>query len=277
MQRVIHRVRGGLLKNVNKHSRLCFSVKNVQSLKKLIRRGRAKVRFLGSIRRLRLAYKPYTIGTFRQLQGTGRELLNLRMKYSHENHVQRIAFFLGAVRTQYVGVFHYLVRLCLRRGTLDQTQRLVGACVNQVLRDFCYEFETSNFQDETNALMVLGTTSARSEGVRTLSVCGSGVLATLVVQPLLFKLTRQAIRKRRGFDPVVPAQTYSPADLLAAMSESLILSYCVQHQALDRKLRKIVKNKYRYVRRYVYVRERDRLRQGLRLCSVARHLYGQRT
>lgn len=58
---------------------------------------------------------------------------------------------------------------------------------------------------------------------------------------------------------------------------ALSLTYWVQHQALDRKLRKIVKNKYRYVRRYVYIRARDRVRMGLRLCNVAKFLFEGRT
>jgi hypothetical protein len=61
---------------------------------------------------------------------------------------------------------------------------------------------------------------------------------------------------------------------VARITRTLPLVFYVQHQALDRKLRKIVKNRYRYVRRYVYIQPSDRLRLGLRLCAVARMLYG---
>jgi hypothetical protein len=60
------------------------------------------------------------------------------------------------------------------------------------------------------------------------------------------------------------------------MFEPLSLPYVVQHQALDRKLRKIVKNKYRYVRRYVFVRPSDRLRWGIRLIKLCLHLQPHR-
>jgi hypothetical protein len=58
--------------------------------------------------------------------------------------------------------------------------------------------------------------------------------------------------------------------------EPLRLTYFIQHQALDRKLRKIVKNRYRYVRRYVLIRPMDRLRWGLRLTKVCLILQPQR-
>jgi len=60
----------------------------------------------------------------------------------------------------------------------------------------------------------------------------------------------------------------NPATLVAQISASLRLTYRIRYHALDRKVRKIVKNKYRYVRSYVCIRETQRFRLGLRLMLV---------
>lgn len=70
-----------------------------------------------------------------------------------------------------------------------------------------------------------------------------------------------------------PGPATSVVGQFEQVASRLALSYFVQHQALDRKLRKIVKNRYRYVRRYVYVRPSERTRRGLRLLVPTRHLY----
>lgn len=58
-------------------------------------------------------------------------------------------------------------------------------------------------------------------------------------------------------------------EVLSFFEKKLPITYMIQYQALDRKLRKIVKNRYRYVRRYILVRPRDRLRSGLRLFKTS--------
>lgn len=68
-----------------------------------------------------------------------------------------------------------------------------------------------------------------------------------------------------------------PAHLLAWVGLALVLSYRIRYHALDRKLRKIVKNRYRYVRSYTCVREAQRVRYGLRLLSFGLMLAGDRT
>lgn len=67
---------------------------------------------------------------------------------------------------------------------------------------------------------------------------------------------------------------FNAFDLVA---ERLQLTYVVKYQALDRKLRKIVKNKYRYIRRYVAIRPADRIKAGLWLLKTVHPLYGERT
>jgi len=68
-----------------------------------------------------------------------------------------------------------------------------------------------------------------------------------------------------------------PAHVISWVGLSLVLSYRIRYHALDRKLRKIVKNRYRYVRSYTCVREAQRLRYGLRLLTVGLMLAGERT
>lgn len=72
------------------------------------------------------------------------------------------------------------------------------------------------------------------------------------------------------------SEARSGGDFFSNLASVLKLSYFVQYQAIDRKLRKIVKNKYRYVRRYLSLRVGDRLRYGLRLIPVASSLYPNR-
>ena len=59
-----------------------------------------------------------------------------------------------------------------------------------------------------------------------------------------------------------------PGHMLAWVGLSLRLTYRIRYHALDRKIRKIVKNKYRYVRSYVCIREAHRVRHGLRLVPM---------
>ena len=59
-----------------------------------------------------------------------------------------------------------------------------------------------------------------------------------------------------------------PGHVLAWVGLSLRLTYRIRYHALDRKIRKIVKNKYRYVRSYVCIREVHRVRHGLRLVPL---------
>ena len=65
--------------------------------------------------------------------------------------------------------------------------------------------------------------------------------------------------------------------LLAKLGFDLRLTYRIRYHALDRKVRKIVKNKYRYVRSYVCIRETQRFRLGLRLMLVGALLQSDRT
>jgi hypothetical protein len=59
-----------------------------------------------------------------------------------------------------------------------------------------------------------------------------------------------------------------PGHVLSWVGLSLRLTYRIRYHALDRKIRKIVKNKYRYVRSYVCIREAHRVRHGLRLVPL---------
>lgn len=59
-----------------------------------------------------------------------------------------------------------------------------------------------------------------------------------------------------------------PAHLLMWASSALEMTYRIRYHALDRKVRKIVKNRYRYVRTYVCVRDVQRIRFGLRLLPL---------
>ncbi len=53
----------------------------------------------------------------------------------------------------------------------------------------------------------------------------------------------------------------------------LTLSYTIKYQALGKKMRKIIKNKYRFTKKYQYIYSWDRLRVGLRLLKLASRLY----
>jgi hypothetical protein len=66
----------------------------------------------------------------------------------------------------------------------------------------------------------------------------------------------------------VSVEQRTVVDFLRLLELSLRLTYRIRYHALDRKVRKIVKNKYRYVRTYVCVREWHRARLGLRLLLV---------
>jgi hypothetical protein len=61
----------------------------------------------------------------------------------------------------------------------------------------------------------------------------------------------------------------TPDIFLSWLANSLKLTYRIRYHALDRKVRKIVKNKYRYVRTYVCIREWHRVRLGIRLLVTA--------
>jgi hypothetical protein len=53
-------------------------------------------------------------------------------------------------------------------------------------------------------------------------------------------------------------------DIFAYICLSLTTSFVVRYKSLDRKLRKIVKNKYRYFRFYSMIKPANRVRTGLR-------------
>jgi len=69
----------------------------------------------------------------------------------------------------------------------------------------------------------------------------------------------------------------TPPQLLSWVAHSLKLTYRIKYFALDRKLRKIVKNRYRYVRAYVCIRSTQRLRYGLRLLPLSALLQTDRS
>jgi len=56
--------------------------------------------------------------------------------------------------------------------------------------------------------------------------------------------------------------------IIPLVTAALKMSYMVRYRALDRKLRKIVKNKYRYVRFYTMVNPKNRIKAGLRLFLI---------
>lgn len=60
----------------------------------------------------------------------------------------------------------------------------------------------------------------------------------------------------------------TPACPIKMLCGSLKMSYMVKYKALDRKLRKIVKNKYRYFRFYTMVNPNNRIKLGLRLLLI---------
>jgi len=55
------------------------------------------------------------------------------------------------------------------------------------------------------------------------------------------------------------------SNLVHRLCAVLKMSYMVKYKALDRKLRKIVKNKYRYFRFYGMLKPNNRVKAGLRL------------
>ncbi len=70
--------------------------------------------------------------------------------------------------------------------------------------------------------------------------------------------------------------SFLPSHLLLWVSSILQLTYRIRYHALDRKVRKIVKNRYRYVRTYVCVRDIHRVRFGLRLLPLGMLLCADR-
>ena len=76
--------------------------------------------------------------------------------------------------------------------------------------------------------------------------------------------------------PSADAQEIRPDHLLLWVGLGLRLTYRIRYHALDRKIRKIVKNKYRYVRSYVCIREAQRVRYGLRLLPLGALLCPER-
>ncbi len=64
-----------------------------------------------------------------------------------------------------------------------------------------------------------------------------------------------------------------PSFFVEWVGTALRLTYRIRYHALDRKVRKIVKNKYRFVRSYVCLREWQRTRLGLRLVPLAASLH----
>lgn len=64
---------------------------------------------------------------------------------------------------------------------------------------------------------------------------------------------------------MAPASAPLALELLA---RRLSLTYRVRHRALTRRMRKIVRNRYRFVRTYGAVAPSQRVRQGLRLIQL---------
>jgi hypothetical protein len=73
-----------------------------------------------------------------------------------------------------------------------------------------------------------------------------------------------SLEKNFKLDVSAPAQS----QFFLNLCFSLKMAYMVKYRALDRKLRKIVKNKYRYVRFYSMINPRHRIKSGLRLFLV---------
>jgi hypothetical protein len=108
------------------------------------------------------------------------------------------------------------------------------------------------------------------EGIVVPEVRGSSTMEAVVLALGGLRLPQLGLGLRHG---VTSADSEW---LLPALATTLPITYVVQYQALDRKLRKIVKNRYRYVRRYVCLRPSERLRVGLRLVRAAYPLYTNR-
>ena len=104
---------------------------------------------------------------------------------------------------------------------------------------------------------MLGATQGRATGGAV--VGGQDSVVTAITLLVWGGLPHAAIRHS---GPTTAAQ---PSLLLVLVQRALRLTYRIRYHALDRKVRKIVKNKYRFVRTYVCVREWHRVRLGLRL------------
>lgn len=160
-------------------------------------------------------------------------------------------------------LFSFITRLCLKRGMLAQTQRGVCGAVlsllSPALRVLDYLWEPG---------LALNELSAPSGApVSPLAInadawhVGSGTALQLL--HVLWRAGPKGAPLGGGVHrPTLPPLFF---DYLA---EALQLTYRIRYHALDRKVRKIVKNKYRYVRTYVCVREWHRTRLGLRLLLV---------
>lgn len=64
--------------------------------------------------------------------------------------------------------------------------------------------------------------------------------------------------------PQTNVESHDHASVFSQVCQRLKVSFLVRYRSLDRKLRKIVKNKYRYSRSYVMLKPSSRIKQGLR-------------
>jgi hypothetical protein len=87
--------------------------------------------------------------------------------------------------------------------------------------------------------------------------CASGLLYLLWLRSGLIKSTS-------AFQVHVSQDLYDNTSAFWLVCQRLRVSFLVRYRSLDRKLRKIVKNKYRYSRSYVMLKPSNRVKQGLR-------------
>lgn len=82
---------------------------------------------------------------------------------------------------------------------------------------------------------------------------------------LLFSLTCEPVRMGFGAStPNLRCSKLRPFDVFLQICSALKTSYMVKYKSLDRKLRKIVKNKYRFFRFYSMLKPMQRVKAGLR-------------
>jgi hypothetical protein len=181
----------------------------------------------------------------------------------------------------------FFQRLFLRRGALTQTLRGLAAALGVLFQGFLCQRHASLLHllqgvggavqtgrpSRPSTVASLGTPIAML--TQELTLRSFSFLHEAVTHPFLLT-TRLSLLLWQQLS-VVPqsgelgpkvGHELRPAHALAWVGLSLRLTYRIRYHALDRKIRKIVKNKYRYVRSYVCVREAQRVRYGLRLLPL---------
>ena len=177
-------------------------------------------------------------------------------------------------------VWGFFQRLFMRGGLLTSTTRALGLSLMALLQGL-----GAHHQRRLGRLMASGwgvpITSTRPPGrvevpllAPDLQLQGLYALYGATTPPLAFMSSLSLAIWQAGVasSPTAAvcggALELRPGHVLSWVGLSLRLTYRIRYHALDRKIRKIVKNKYRYVRSYVCIREAHRVRHGLRLVPL---------